>query len=743
MALVDKMTAHQNPKAMRLDRRAAANDESVIDVQRYIDIFFRRPFLIGGAFIGLMIISLALTQGRPKEYTAMAQIQANMHQRNAADLMAEEVPGDSALADASKLDTEVGILQSRVVAVGVLKSLGPAPAKAKGGLGIGTAIKGLIAQLPLPRQSATSDEALDAAVSALQKELKVEREGTSYIIDVSYTDKDPAWAAKVANTFVAQYLAQKGAASIQRTEQANAWLNNTLDDMGKQVVAADAAVAQYRAEHNLEKTGSSTMNEETVSAIDQQLVGARAEEAQALARYTTAKQQLAAGSNGEDVGEALASPVIQSLRAQRAQLSQSLTELRARYGPKNPEIQKTADQLNNVDVEIQTEVQRIISNLAAQAQVARQRVASLQASLDRAGGVLASNEHASVKLDELLRDQDAARTTYQGYLSRYKQSTAQQDLPQIEARVLAFAVPPDLPSAPKLPKSLAISFAISVVGALAVMFGAEALQQGFNDPDEVARVLDVPVLVSIPVLSSTLRRGSHPSPPMQYVMDKPLSMFAESFRTLRTSLMSMRVDDGLAKVIAITSAVPHEGKTTTSVCLGRVAARGDAKTVIIDCDMRRRSLDQILDREAEIGLLDVLDGKATLAAALRPDTISGAYLLPLGRSEAAHRDMFSLPTMDALLNDLRAHFDLVLLDAPPVLALADARIIAQKADLTLLLACWRRTPKAAVQAAMLELEAVGATLAGVALTQVDLRRERKPRYGGYYYDRSYENYFGN
>ncbi len=740
------MTVSQTSTSSRLNRRAPAIDASVVEVQRYIDMFLRRPLLVCGVFFGLLIIVTGLFLLQPKQYTAMAQIQADMHQRNTADLLPEEAVGDSALADASKLDTEVGVLQSRNVAVGVLKSMGPAPVepeKPSVFKSVGKAIKGALAQLAPSQRPVTPDSALNDAVAGLQKNLKIEREGTSYIIDVSYTDKDPVWAAKVANAFVSQYLAQKSAARIQLTDQANSWLNNTLSDLGKQVVAADAAVAAYRAAHNLEKAGSETTNEQTLAAIDQELVSARAQQAEAEARYNTAKQQLASGSTGDDVGEALASPVIQQLRAQRAQLSQTLTDLRARYGAKNPDILKTQGQLANIDAEIQAEIQRVISNLAAQAQVSRQRAGSLQASFNQAGGALAGSEHASVQLDQLLRDQDAARTTYQGYLSRYKQTSAQQDIPQTDSRVLAFAAVPDQPSAPKIPKGLAISFAVSLVGALGVMFAAEGLQKGFNDPDEIARELDVPGLASVPTLASTLHHRKAAAPPMKYVLDKPLSLFAESFRTLRTSLLSMRVDDRPVKVVVITSAIPREGKTTTSVCLGRVAAKGDARTVIVDCDMRRRSVDEILAQPVEVGLLDVLDGRTSLDRALVRDVESGAFILPLGPATAPHRDMFSSANMDALLVELRARFDLVILDAPPVLALADARVLAQKADVTLLLACWRRTPKGAVRAALLELEAVGANLAGVALTQVDLKQERKPRYGGHYYDSSYEGYFGN
>jgi succinoglycan biosynthesis transport protein ExoP len=727
----------------------SGSDASALDIQRYLDMFMRRPWLIAGVFAAVFLLGGAFVVLQPKKYMATASVQVDIHQHNAADLLPEQASGESPLADSSRMDTEVAILQSRALAEEVLAVLGasgpPEPAKARGPISQALAgVEGAMAQAAktlAPRPTAKPSAAAhhDRLLEELQKPLKVSREGASYVIKLTYTARDPVWAAKAANAFVSSYQTHKATTKSQTVGQANTFLNGTLADLGRQVVAADAAVAQYRTAHNLVQAGASTMNEQTISAIGQQLITARAEQAEAQARYSTAVAQLQAGSTGDDVGEALASPVIQQLRTQRTQVSQSLTDLRARYGAKHPDVAKTAQLLADIDAQIQAEIKRIISNLSAQAEVARQRTASLQNSLNGATGTLAASETASVKLSELLRNQEAARATYEEYLNRYKRTSAQQDLPLSDSKVLTWAAPPALPSSPNIPKSMALVLALSLALALAVMVGADFLEKGFNDPEEAESYLGITGLGAIPTLSSTLRGKAAALDPTQYVVDKSLSVFAESFRALRTSLMTARIGS-VVKVVLVTSSLPGEGKTTTSVCLGRVAAMGAAKTVIIDCDLRRRSLDRVLGRKADIGLLEVLDGQAPLDDALVYDEGSEAYFLPLGAKTEAHRDVFNSAAMDNLLKTLRERFDLIVLDASPVLALADARVLAQRADATLLIACWRKTPRRVIQAALRELHAVGANLAGIALTQVDARQDRRAGYGSGYY-MAYEEYF--
>ena len=684
---------------------------------RWVKVLRRHLWAMAITFVTMFVVVAGLLLTLPKAYTSTAQVQVVMHQRNSADVTQKEESGDSALSDSSRIETEVNILQSHGLARVVMHAVGPEPAKPHVSLGVGHLLKSLLPKsAPKPQDPKVAES---AAVDAFSKGLKVSRADESYVIDIAYTADDPEWAAKVANTFIRSYQDLKMRGKLDNIDEVNSYLTATLANLESQVTQADSAVARYKAMHNLEQAGASTITEQDISLIQQQLEPAKAQQTEAEARYQTALAQLASGGKGGDIGDALASPVISALRQQRAEESQTLTDLRARYGGKHPDVQKASQQVADSDAQIQGEVQRIVSNLKAQANVARERAGALEASLSRANSQLATNENASVELSDLLRKQEAARTSYQEYLDRYKQTSSQQDLPQNEVRVVTLASPSSKASSLDPIKALALSLAASSICALASLAVAEFFQKGFLDAEDVQQRLGVRALPNIPELSSTVPGRTDWAAATEYVVQRPLSIFTEAFRTLRTSVLASRTGAAV-QVVAITSALPGEGKTTTSVCFGRVAALGHVRTVIVDCDLRRRSLDGVIGRRMMIGMLDVLAGRASLDEALLRDESSESYLLPLGGDDDIPHGIFNTAAMDELLADLRRRFELVILDTAPILALADAREISRKVDALVLLVRWRKTPRRAVEDAVRELDDVGGRLVGISLTQVDV-----------------------
>uniref|UniRef100_UPI0026F2B267 CpsD/CapB family tyrosine-protein kinase n=1 Tax=Phenylobacterium aquaticum TaxID=1763816 RepID=UPI0026F2B267 len=268
---------------------------------------------------------------------------------------------------------------------------------------------------------------------------------------------------------------------------------------------------------------------------------------------------------------------------------------------------------------------------------------------------------------------------------------------------------------------------------------AEMLDAGVATAEDVERRLETAYLGSIPLLNSVAdTRGESP---IDYIVSKPLSSFSESFRNLRASIVYSRLGEPV-KVVAVTSSLPGEGKTTTSVCLARSSALQGLRTVIVDCDLRRRTVNRLLQAEPTIGLLEVLSGEHTLDEALTTDEASGASFLPLAKSNFTPKDVFGTVAMDRLIDQLRARFDLVILDTAPLLPIADTRVLAPKADVVVFLARWRKTPQHAIEAAFRLLQGSGAHLAGVALTQVDMKQQAKYGYGdpGYYYA-EYKKYY--
>jgi polysaccharide biosynthesis transport protein len=728
-------------------RRGAGGLADQFDLRRLANMFRRRMRLFGAVaalvFVAVVLVTLTATP----MYTATANVMLDTRREQVVNV---EAVLSGLPADSSVVDTEVEILKSRRLAERVVNALqldkdpefnpalrSPGPVAAVKG-----AISGVIAAVrPQEVQDAAIAEqkAQERVVDSVLRGLSVRRSGLTYVINVSFEAESAPKAATIANKFAELYLLEQLEAKFDATQQATTWLNSRLEGLRDQVLAAEAAVQQYRIANNLLSAAGTNLTEQEISNYNMTLSQARAQVAEDEARLNTARSQLARGSTGDDLGEALSSPVIQQLRQQRATVSAKVADLQGRYGERHPEMLTANRQLTDIDAQIQAEIQRIISNLEAKVQVSRQRAAAIGGSLSNARGTLAGNNQAQVRLNELERTAEASRTLYESYLTRYKETSSQQGIEASDARVVSQATIPTGQSSPKVPLNLALGLVLALGAGVAAVVLAEMLDAGLATAEDVEQRLDVSYLGAIPLLASVAegKMGS----PIDYVIEKPLSSFAEAFRNLRASVTYSRLGEPV-KIVAITSSLPGEGKTTTSVCLARSAAQQGLKVILVDCDLRRRSVNRLFGAEPARGLIEVLAGEATLEEVLTTDQVTGARLLPLAKSSMTPKDVFGSAAMDRLLEELRRTYDLVVLDTAPVLPVADTRVLAPKADVVVFLAHWRKTPQHAIEAAFRLLSGTGAHLAGVALTQVDMKQQSKYGYGdpGYYYA-EYKKYY--
>jgi exopolysaccharide transport family protein len=714
-----------------------------IDVHRLVSIFRRRLKLFVAVAALIFTAAALITFQQVPQYTATARVLIDQRKQQ---IVAADQSVTSGLPDeSSAVDTETEVLRSRSLGENVATEASLFQDPDWNGANSRKGIINELVSFISPNGNAAVDPRIShqKVVDKLLHGLDVARTGDTFMIDVSYTAPTASDAAKFANLFANAYITDQIAAKYQATQQATEWLNARLGSIRKQVDDAEAAVQGYKVSHNLLSSQGATLTEQEISTLDQQLALARAQEAEQEARLATAKSQLAHGSTGDDVGEALNSPVIQALRQQRAVASQKVADMSGRYGDRHPDLLKAKRELADIDTQIQAEIARIISNLEAQAQVARQHTRSVEGSVSQTRSTLATNNVAGVKLNELQRNADAANALYQSFLERFKQTTAQQGMEQSDARVISPASIPTSPSEPRIILDLALGLVIALIGAVLAMVGAEIFDSGLTTADDVEHDFGLPALGSIPTLDSVVDedQGANLPEPYDYIVQKPLSGFAETFRTLRSSLLLCRTGRPV-KLVAITSSLSDEGKTTTSYCLARISALSGDKVIVIDCDLRRRGFNSFVPEEHEEGLIEVLSGKRSLDEVILPDRETGASILPLGRSPYTPRDLFSSSAMEQLLTDLTKKYDLVILDAPPVLAVADARAIVHRADAVVMLVKWRSTPRKAVESSLKVLQGANAYIAGIALTRVNQRQQSKFGYGdpAYYYG-SYEKYY--
>ena len=716
------------------------SEDEGLDFASLFEAARRRYGIFLLVFLVMLGLAVALTLTQKPRFTATSSVVMDPRQLQIFQASAQpNVSGDMSLSTEA-VATQVQLISSRSMAEKVVDQLHLDQEPSGPITGPGLRGRLMIALgLASPPQPLTAQERHEAFVDLVLSRVAVERLGLTYVIGIGYTDPKPARAAAIANAFSQAYIEESLQGKSDATRQAGGYLNDRLRELSNQAAADAGAVQQYKVGHNLLGTNGATLTEQEISNLNAQIATARAEAAADQARVETARAQLKHGSAGDDVGAALTSPVVQSLRSQRAQISGQLAELNSRYGPKYPDVLKAQQQLSDLDVQIRGEIKRVISNLQASAQVSAGRLSSLEQTLGQSRGVLATDTQSQAGLIELQQKATASQALYDNYLARFKEIMASAGTEQSDARIVALAQVPQVPTSPRIVLDLALG--VIVAGVFGVIAGviAELMDRSLASGLEVERRLRTSYLGSIPLLGSVARGNRRQ--PADYVIANPFSVFSEAFRNLKVSVLQARETSGSA-VVAVTSPLSGEGKTTTSVCLGETSSLQGARTIVVDCDLRRRTLQRFLERTPEVGLVELISGQATLDEVVMVDEKTGLHFLPLAQGKLTANDVFGGEAMDELLIELRRRYDFIILDTAPLLALADARTLAAKCDAVVLLCRWRKTPQDAVKSALRLLQTSGAPMAGVALTRVDVRKQSAHGYGDstYYYRESAEYY---
>lgn len=646
----------------------------------------------------------------------------------------------------SDVETQMAIITSREIASKVVDYLNleddpDMRAMLRGGGGmVASLARGLGLASPPPSGPLTAAERArlrDLAIGRISANIDVERVSSAYAFTVAYRDPNPIRAAAIANATAHIYTEEQVRLKQAQNARAVRLLGERIVSL-KQAAQADFnAVQNYRVANNLLSTTGATLTEQEISAYNQQVAIAKAEADADSARLSTARRQLQRGSMGDDVGEALSSPVIQSLRIKRAELSARVANYSGSLGPRNPDFADALRQLADVDMQIQAEITRVLSNLDAKARVSQQRLASLTGSLGAAQGALAQNNRAMVALDDLQRRADTSQALYESYLNRYKEAVAADGAEKADSRLVSDARIPTSPSFPKRTQFLILGLLLGIGAGFIAAVGVELAFSGLTSGEDVRRRLRVAYWGGVP----DYRRLDPPvADPLEAVRENPRSPLTQSVRGV---LAKMRQSTDPHQVVMIGSAVPDEGKTTLSLCMALAASRVGERVIVIDCDSARHQLsEQVRAGNASgPGLREVLSGDVTIAAALREDS-RGFHVLPIVRQFDADMPQIDAAKMKVLLAQLREHFSLILLDTAPLLPVTEGREIASLADAVLLVGRWRHTPEKAMASAIDLLPHEARAKTGVVLSQVNLKqlgRFTREDAGAFY--RSYQEYY--
>jgi capsular exopolysaccharide synthesis family protein len=582
-----------------------------------------------------------------------------------------------------------------------------------------------------PTEQEVTDRTMSTAINIFLGGLSLEQIEYSYVLRVHYSSSDRNLAARIANLIPEVYIVDQLEAKFEATEQANAWLTSQLADLETKVAESERAVEIFRDEHGMTQMAGRGILDAQLSELNSQLIVARAGKAEIDARLAQINRLLVDGSRGvETTTEVLSSQLIQQLRAQEIQIMSRASELAVEYGAKHPRMLQVNAELVEIRDRIDIEVDKVAASLENEAEFARARVKSLEESLREAQGLTSDQNKEAVQLRALQREAAANRALFETFLNRFKETSSTQGLETADARVISKAEVPGGPSYPNRQQKMTTIALLGFLGACTLVLGLQFLNPGLRSPEHVQQVLHEYVIGVIPFITGRLDLYDH-------VLKKPGSGEAEAINSMKFALALSNPDIEI-KAVQVTSSVPEEGKTSLAIALARVVASSGKNVLLVDGDLRRSSINKKLGVAAgHKGLSDlVVAGDAPLSEFIQRDEKGQLDFMPVGTAQYANAtDIFSSHRMSSIVDMLKSRYDLVVVDSPPVMAVADARIIGQVMDKTLFVVRWNKTPRKVAQAAVEQLLRSGTDLAGVVLQQVDLKRYGRFGQGdsGYYY----------
>ncbi|MDE2410905.1 MAG: polysaccharide biosynthesis tyrosine autokinase [Sphingomonadales bacterium] len=697
---------------------------AAFDIRYIIAAIRSNVWLIGAIILGLLAAALAYTMLQTPRYTASATVQIN-------DASARVLGRDQDLEDDSIstnlydtdrfLKTQIDILKSKGLALRVaqrLKLIGNRDFHVAQGVGA-------------PEASANPQQLERQAIAMLRGGLNVDLPRDSRIATVSFKSANPAFAAQVANAYVAEFIQSNLQRKFDSSSYARDFLSGQLGDAKQRLETSERAVNAYARTAGLIRTeptstqngGGTTAGSVTTSSLAQ-LNGA-ANEATARRIQAEARWQAVVGSTTLGSSEVISNATVSSLLSQRATLQASLDEDRARHLEDYPSIKARESQLAAIDRQIQLGAANIRNGIRKEYDAALSAENQLNAQVSRLKGETLSEQDRTVQYNLLTREAETNRELYNGLLERFKQLNAASGISLSNIYVIDKADVPASPSSPSLFKNLLISLLLGMAIAALVVFLKDQFDDSIRVPEDVEAKLGLPLLGVVP--------NSTDGDPEQS-LDDPKSAISEAVNSLRSSLL-YSTPEGLPRTILVTSAQASEGKTTTSHAVASGLSRMGRRVLLIDADMRRPAVHRRAGLENGRGLSTLLTSHDALETAVVASPDKNLALLPAGPIPPSPTELISTARIEEILDEAASKYDVVVVDSPPVLGLADSPLLSALVGGVVFVVEADRSRHGALKTSLRRLRAMRPQILGAVLTKFDPLKvgNRYSEYYGYGY----------
>ncbi len=552
------------------------------------------------------------------------------------------------------------------------------------------------------------------ALGRFRQRLTVDRLSQTQLFRVSFVSVDPELAAAVANAVVAAYVRADMDARYEATREANAWLSDRLAQLKQALERSERNLQDYRQKNGLLARSGDAATDRQLGEITQRLLDLRT-------RRTSLEESFVQ-ANHRDLETALATPAVASnpmvMRAREAESAaqRRLADLRNLFGSEHPQYRGAVGELNAARESLRQELGnavRLIGKELAGAQAAEKQMEATLANARAAGQNLDRKE---IELKQLEREVGISRQLYEAFLSRNKEISAASDFQQAAARLADPALVPTRPTRPSMALIGGFGGIAGLLLGLVVVLVRDRLRNTLSTTADVEVRLGLPLLAAVPVLG----RNEAAHAPRHFVIE-PHSLFADAIRNAATSVALSNLD-GSRSVIAVGSALDHEGKTTVA-CNLALALSSSRRMLLIDADLHRPSVCRALGLDPSgPGLSQLLEGRSRIDDCLQGLPGTALTVLAAGRVAGNALDLLMGSRLRSLVNELREQFDFIIFDTPPSQLVSDSMILGRVAAGMVLVVRSDTTPLQVVSRALRKAEATGTEVLGVVLNAHDFKR---------------------
>ena len=704
-----------------------AGGRASFDFRQVISAVQSNLWLIALIVAAALSIALVSTMLQTKRYTASSSIQISNSSGRVLGSK-EDQPGDNGdvAYDVDRfLKTQVDILQSRGLALRVAQKLNligsPRLVRAQG--------------MSAPSGTVAPDAQRDTAIALLIGNLSVNLPRDSRIVTISYVSADPDLSAQIANAYASEFIQANLQQKFDSSSYARNFLGEQLQEAKGRLETSERAVNTYARGAGLINTGSSTVEgpdgtsrtdrggSVTASSMSQVNMAAN----DATARRIEAEGKWRAVSSGPLLSSpiVLANPTVVTLLSQRATIEAELSQDRANHLDDYPTVKAKRAQLTAINQQLNSVAGNVKNSVRQEYQGALSTEQALKGKVEQLKSETLSEQDRSVQYNLLAREADTNRQLYEGLLERYKTLNAMAGVSLSNISIIDNAEVPKAPSSPNLVKNLLLGLIAGLGLAALLVFFRDQFDDAIRVPEDIEGKLGMSLLGVVP--------KSAADSPDQALLD-PKSPISEAYNSLRGSLL-YSTPQGFPQIMLVTSAQAAEGKTTTSLAIASGFARMGRRVLLIDADMRRPSLQTRMNVSNERGLSTLLTSSDPLEQVMLSSGQANLTLLPAGPIPPSPTELLSTARMEDILQAAARQFEVVVVDSPPILGLADAPLMSALVDGVIIVVEADRSRRGALKSALRRLRAMRPVLLGAVLTKFDPLKSanRHSEYYGHQY----------